>query len=479
MLPKDVLMEIFDWYLGEDEDDLEVDAWYPLVHVCRSWRNIIFSSPHRLNLRLLYTAKHGKPACEMLGVWPAFPIIIQVNGKRPCDVGNVIAALEHKDRIRKIHLVDIYDTDLADIFSVMQEPFPALTDFFLTSSTWGQEVPDLLLGGFAPRLRSLRLDSISCPGLSKLVLSSARHLVELSLLEVPSGGVISPETMVTALSALTRLETLSLAFEIDDDELFLECSTKRNPTSPTRSVFPSLKFCLFQGICGYLEDFVAMIDTPRLEVLDITLARCKDESHPFGIKRKETPQFNQFLGRTEMFKTLNNASIHLWSDKLEITLSRKPWACNAKLTLNIMCKNKIIILGQVCASRFLPLSTIESLGISSQDHKWQSHREANAEDIHWLYSLYGFSAVKGLYLSKEIVPSVACGLKQFMDSDGRPPQVLHSLQKISTTRPLPSGTVKTVIENFATMRGLSAPDRPDPRTIPFCWVANEWNASDS
>src|SRR6266576_4468997 len=105
MLPNDVLVEIFDWYLGEDQDDLQVDAWYPLVHVCRSWRNIIFSSSHRLNLRLLYTATPGKPACEMLGVWPAFPIIIQVNARRPWSVHNVIAALEHKDRIRKVQLV--------------------------------------------------------------------------------------------------------------------------------------------------------------------------------------------------------------------------------------------------------------------------------------------------------------------------------------------------------------------------------------
>jgi hypothetical protein len=109
ILPNDVLMEIFDWYLGEDQDDLEVDAWYPLVHVCRNWRNIIFSAPHRLNLRLFYTAKPRKPACEMLGIWPAFPIIIQVNGLTPrqWSVDNVIAALKHKDRIRKIQLVQI------------------------------------------------------------------------------------------------------------------------------------------------------------------------------------------------------------------------------------------------------------------------------------------------------------------------------------------------------------------------------------
>jgi hypothetical protein len=485
MLSNDVLLEIFDWCLDEDEDDLEVDAWYPLVHICRNWRNIIFSSSRRLNLRLFYTAKPGKPAWEMLGVWPAFPIIIQVNTKRPWSVHNVIAALEHKDRIRKIQLVDIEDMDLKPIFSVMQEPFPTLTDLLLTSSMWGEEVPDSLLGEIAPRLRSLKLDSISYPGLSNLVWSSARDLVELSLLKVPSCEDMSPKTMATALSALTRLETLSLAFEIDDDAstLFLKCPTKRKPTSPTRSVLPSLKFCLFQGICGYLEDFVAMIDTPRLEILDITLAlcQCNNDSHPLRLKRKETPQFNQFLGRTEMFKTLNNASIRLWSDKLEIAFSRKPWACDAaKLTLKIMCKDKIYILGRVCITDFLPLSNIESLGISSQYHKWQSDSEANEEDIHWPYSLFRFSAVKSLYLPEEIIPSVACGMKRVIDLEGKItlPPMLRSLQEISTdtVKPLPPGSVKTVIEKFAAMRGLSA---RDPPTIPFCWVANERNANAS
>jgi hypothetical protein len=360
----------------------------------------------------------------------------------------------------------------------MQEPFPALTDLLMsTTSIWGVKAPDSFLGGSAPRLRSLKLESIPYPGLSKLLLSSARDLVELSLLEVR--GDISPETIVTSLSALTRLETFSLAFDIDDDVslLFLKYPAERSPTSPTRTVLPSLKFCLFQGICGYLGDFVALIDTPRIEILDITLVLNENDDHPLSLKGKETPQFNQFLGRTEMFKTLNNASIHLGSDKLEITLSQKPWAYNAKLTLNIMCQDKIYILGRVCFSDFLPLSEIENLGISSQYHKWQSHLEATEEDLSWPFTLYKFSAVKSLYMSKEIVPSVACGLNLVIHLEERIPPILmlRSLQKLSAMKPLPPGSVKTVIDKFAAMRGLSA---VDPPTVPFCLVANERNTSD-
>ena len=215
-----------------------------------------------------------------------------------------------------------------------------------------------------------------------------------------------------------------------------------------------------------------MIKTPRLEMLDITL--CRYDDGPLSLTTKKIPQFNKFLRRTKMFKTLNNASIHLLSDKLEITLSRKPWAYNAKLTLKILCKDKIDFLERVCTTKFLPLSNIEGLGISSQCHKWQLHREADAEDTRWPSCLSKFSAVKSLYLSKEIVPSVACGLKEVMERRS-PPAVLRSLQKISTVKPLPSGPVKTVIEQFAAMRGLSA---LDPSATPFCWEANARNASE-
>jgi hypothetical protein len=470
ILPDDALLEISDWYLGGDEDDLKVDAWYPLVHVNRRWRNIIFSSPRRLNLRLFYTAKPGKPASDVLGVWPSLPIIIQVNASRPWSVPSVIAALEHRDRIRRIQLVDIAATELTVILQEMQGPFPALEDLLLTSSIeepqLSQIIPDSFLGSIAPRLRSLTLVSIPFQGLPNLISSTANDLVELSLLKIPRRwGYIRPKMMAAVLSALTKLETLSIEFGLNPRRGW----TARPPSQLTRFVLPSLKSCRFQGICGYLECFLARIDAPRLENLDITL--CKYENHPFPLE--EIPQFNQFIGRTKMFKALNNASIYLGSDNLEITLSRIPWAHDAKLTLKIMCRYKIRILARVCITKFLTLSNIERLGISSEYHKWQPNREASAEDIQWVLSLARFSAVKILYLSKEIVPSVACGLKEV--TEGRLIPVLGSLQKISTLMPLPLGSVKTEIDRYAASRGLSVPRHP---TTPFCWAANEQVADD-
>ncbi len=80
MLPDDVLLEIFHWYLDEDPsypNPEELEEWQTLVHVCRKWRNVVLGSPRRLNLQLLYDGR--RPVKEMLDVWPPFPIAIYVS----------------------------------------------------------------------------------------------------------------------------------------------------------------------------------------------------------------------------------------------------------------------------------------------------------------------------------------------------------------------------------------------------------------
>jgi hypothetical protein len=45
-LPDDVLLEVFCFYMDQSQD---IEGWIMLVHVCQSWRNIVFASPRRLN----------------------------------------------------------------------------------------------------------------------------------------------------------------------------------------------------------------------------------------------------------------------------------------------------------------------------------------------------------------------------------------------------------------------------------------------
>ena len=82
VLPDNVLLETFEFYLGKDDPDKnrefdghDYDGWQTLVHVCRRWRCIVFASPRRLDFKL-YCTRERLANSEMLAIWLALPIII-------------------------------------------------------------------------------------------------------------------------------------------------------------------------------------------------------------------------------------------------------------------------------------------------------------------------------------------------------------------------------------------------------------------
>jgi hypothetical protein len=148
----------------------------------------------------------------------------------------------------------------------MQEPLPALRLFYLDSnflSIPAQVLPETLMGGSAPNLQLFHLQGVSFPTFPTFVLSAA-HIVELRLLSVPDSGYISPETMATCLPALPKLEYLSIGFDSD-----LSLPDQISPPRTTRAILPALTNLWFRGVSEYFADFVARIDTPRLNLLII------------------------------------------------------------------------------------------------------------------------------------------------------------------------------------------------------------------
>src|SRR5258708_2522769 len=106
VLPDVAILLIFDCYENQvpddDEDHYGIQAWYSLIHVCRKWRSVVFGSPRRLDLRLYCTEK--TPVREMLAVWPPLPIVVLRNPNGTRDIENIMAALEHNDRVCKLFL---------------------------------------------------------------------------------------------------------------------------------------------------------------------------------------------------------------------------------------------------------------------------------------------------------------------------------------------------------------------------------------
>jgi hypothetical protein len=64
------------------------------------------------------------------------------------DVENIIATLEHRDRVRSILIIDLTSLCWERLVSMMQEPFPVLTVLRLIGKT-APALPDMFLGLFS------------------------------------------------------------------------------------------------------------------------------------------------------------------------------------------------------------------------------------------------------------------------------------------------------------------------------------------
>ena len=127
---------------------------------------------------------------------------------------NIIAALEHNDRVCQMDLLEVTNSQLEEVLSGMQQPFPALMDLAIWRENRRKDgmledeiplvAPASFLGGSAPRLQHLHLKHVPFPGLPKLLLSTA-HLVNLFIRKIPHSGYVSPEAMVCCLSTLTNI----------------------------------------------------------------------------------------------------------------------------------------------------------------------------------------------------------------------------------------------------------------------------------
>src|ERR1700677_2534638 len=138
--------------------------WHILVHVCQKWRQIAFASPLRLNLRILCTRR--TPVRKNLHTWPALPIVFRysVKGNWRYVEDDLIAALEHPDRVCDVDL-DVPGPLLEKMAKVMQQPFTVLTRLSIKSIWDAPTLPGGFLGGSAPSLQKIYLYGVSYPSL--------------------------------------------------------------------------------------------------------------------------------------------------------------------------------------------------------------------------------------------------------------------------------------------------------------------------
>ncbi len=446
VLPDEALLEIFAHYVDQAK---WIGTWYTLVHVCGRWRSIVFSSTNRLHLQLLCTAR--TPVRSSLDVWPALPIVIS-DRRLPkvslSGVDNIVAALKHHDRVHHMELWGFTSSLFGRFAAVAQEPFPELTYLELLSGGRSAaptlNLPDSFLGGSAPQLQRLHLKGIPFPPIRKLLLS-ATNLVNADLWNIPHSGYISVEMLVTCLAAMTNLKSFSLGFRSPRS---CPDPTSRRPPPLTRTVLPALTHFKYRGVSESLEDLVARIETPLLGNTEITF---------FNQLILFIPQLPQFIRRVGKFKVFDQAVVLFQYRYVQVRLSpRSETVDPAILKLKISCKMsewQLSSLTQLCNWSLPSCSTVERLDIR-EDQGSRPRWQDDVENAQWLELLHPFTAVKDLYLSKELVLRVALALQEPIGAI----EVLPMLQNIFLERLYPSRRrrVREAIGSFITARQSSS-----------------------
>ena len=444
MLPDDILLEIFEFYVDGAADDTKrgIEAWQTLVHVCRLWRNLVFGSSRRLNLRLVCTPK--TPVRNMLDIWPVLPLYIHRSSHdSPDSADDTVVALEHSDRIYQIEL-DARDLDLEDFFRAMEVPFPELTYLNVSKismNTSTSESPpvvsDSFLGGSAPRLKTLILHHFPYPGLPTLLLS-ATHLVTLRLHHIPRSGYMSPVAMLTCLTMLTNLRQLTIIFPYPDDKT-------RHLSLPERSVLPALTFFEFEGAGKYLKVLVAHINAPRLKCLKV------------AIKIHVATPLLRLVGRTPNLEAPDKARFAFTPSAVRVTLLSHTGIFSVKMYNGYpfrMTDQRVLTLARVCASALPIFSTVENLAFYEPgDLPSRLQWDDDIEITRWLELLQPFTAVKNLYLSEGCGLHIAPVLQELVE--GRMIGLLPSLENLFLSGLQQLGPVHEGIRKFVAGRQLT------------------------
>ena len=231
-------------------------------------------SPRRLNLKLVCTG--CTPPEEILAAWPTLPIHIECTYKSErrklrmivSEANNIHTALKH-NRVSKIKLEDEGSLLLRHSLAELQEPFPMLEYLDIRDRTnlFYARPPVVLsesfLGGSAPSLVHLRFGGLLFFGLPKLLLS-ANNLVDICLWE--DSPYISPEGMATSLCTMKHLQSLDITFQFDSYGYSHRAGQRPHPI--TRIVLPALSRLSLKCTEDYVEDLVARLDTPSLELME-------------------------------------------------------------------------------------------------------------------------------------------------------------------------------------------------------------------
>ena len=435
-LPDDVLLHIFLFDRSIHLDVLDSFKryrhwrWDRLVHVCHSWRSIIFASPSFLDLKLVCCPWSRM---ESTGIWPPLPIvIIDYKVYRPCPADySFDAVTAHRNLVRKIDLRGILSSQMQRLASAMRGQFPTLIHLSLSCHPYNLplSLPYGLLDGSAPLLQSLKLKDFGFLALPNFLLS-ATHLVHLTLEENRNYGYIQPEEILNCLVVLSKLKYLTLrtqSFPSPDWE------------SRASIVLPTLTHFEFDGYIGYLEVLVAQIDAPFLDSI-LTNLNFQPTS--------DFPQLAWFMRRSTWFQPPNEVHVDFRQTGMHVKSFPPRRDFGEGFRLKISCAH------YWDRSPFVPEFSLLFPSIHMVDHLYiyypSQHSSPSFDGYMEFFQL--LTSVKNLYISSMLAESIAFDLTDLVGE--RVLDVLPVLECILLENIQLSEYVRERIGRFAAARQL-------------------------
>ena len=387
MLDNDSLLKIFSHYRLNHKNNWNLQyMWRILAHICRRWRYLLYDSSSHLDMYLLLTK--NSPSIGTLSHLPPLPLVIDYSDRTDNvarkDVGNIHLGLQQHGRVRRVFL-QASSSSLRIWLEPMNKLFPRLEDLSLLSTT--AEVTNLILPETlqAPDLRRLSLHGISLPKRSSL-LSSAIALSTLSLTHLGASFYISPGHLVTQLQGLPLLEELSISFVIP---VPLQSSEEQLLPVPILPVtLPTLRQLTYRGEDVYIDDLLALINTPLLEQLSLIY---------FFDPTFSLVNLTGFIHRTEGFGCLA-AQVIFNKDGASIYYEQQGIR---KLSLHVNCEPldwQIDSATQVCNALGNVLSAVDELTIDLNEDWMPSDWENTLDSMVWHELLLPFIGVKKLHI---------------------------------------------------------------------------------
>ena len=413
--------------------------------------------PKMAPCRILITAparfSNGTPVKDTLRFWPPFPIVMRYGGflgSKPTSLEeeeNLLTTLRQPDRISEIWLTTTGSlSDRLRLGAELQIAMPSLEALRLMVQDKSELLlPDDFLGGPAPRLSVISLYGVAFPALPKL-LPSTRNLLSLELWDIPRSGYFSPDALVSGLSGMMQFKSLTIHFTSPIRHLHANNSLPSGRVSLPK--LTNLKFC---GDSEYLEAIVARIDTPVLELIDLSF---------FNRLVFEIPHLSFFTRRTSQLAPPTQAKIYASGSSVSIILIHQPPAGTTNTTiprqlrLQVSCRQfdwQLSAISQI-SSQLSPLfSRVGQLDIRAFPPPASGRDDLDLAQ--WVELLRLFDRVERLRVVDELVLDVARALQRVTSEQEQ--ELFPALRELSLSNSLNLTAALEAIAPFVSIRELS------------------------